>query len=272
MISELNKIVISSKYLSAYTEIIERSISRIGGIQQKHKMKTAANRMCGYVEAHHIIPKSIAPELRLVKENLAYLTPREHFICHLLLERMFRNTQHHYKMLYAVRWLSNKHNLKSAAYNELKVSIRHVNSASAKERLQNPEFREKFFKAANAANKIIRDYDPIKWAQQSMGSTEGRANAKKTQQTASHRKACSERELNKSTEQRLALAKQGQQALVDKLGGEEAYRKYLSNRIKGRRKYINPADGSIRMLREAIDGYVLMSDYNTTVRNHYVYI
>jgi len=40
----------------------------------------------GYVEKHHIIPKSLGGSNR--KENLVVLTAREHFVCHLLLTKM----------------------------------------------------------------------------------------------------------------------------------------------------------------------------------------
>lgn len=40
----------------------------------------------GYVEKHHIIPKSLGGTNK--KENIVSLTARQHFICHLLLTRM----------------------------------------------------------------------------------------------------------------------------------------------------------------------------------------
>jgi hypothetical protein len=291
MIEKIKSLATDSKYTTWYCSIINNAMARTDDIEG---------------ERHHVVPRSIWPDGILLKENIVKLTYKEHYVCHKLLARMLIDPAHTRKMRFALWRLTHKRvndqMCNSRDYESAKVlhkqaleelwaqdgfredmlksrkwfyeseDQKSANSRRAKERLQNPEFREKFFKAANEANKIIRDSDPIKWAQQSMRSAEGKANAKKTQQTDSHRKACSERELNKSPEQRLALAKQGQQALVDKLGGEEAYREYLSNRIKGRRKYINPSDGSIRILREAVDGYVLMADYKLTVRNHYVYI
>lgn len=40
-----------------------------------------------YCELHHIIPKSINNSLKNDKTNLVYLTAREHYICHRLLEK-----------------------------------------------------------------------------------------------------------------------------------------------------------------------------------------
>ena len=33
-------------------------------------------------EEHHIIPKSVRPDLRFVSTNIVRLTLKEHFICH----------------------------------------------------------------------------------------------------------------------------------------------------------------------------------------------
>jgi 5-methylcytosine-specific restriction endonuclease McrA len=50
----------------------------------------------GYVEKHHIIPKSLGGNNSL--ENLVVLTAREHFVCHWLLTKMVENTKHRYQM------------------------------------------------------------------------------------------------------------------------------------------------------------------------------
>jgi hypothetical protein len=54
----------------------------------------------GYVECHHIIPKSLGGSND--KDNLVNLSAREHFICHLLLTKMYsEGTPNHYKMVKA---------------------------------------------------------------------------------------------------------------------------------------------------------------------------
>lgn len=59
-------------YQRIYNEIIDRSKER-GNIE--------------YPERHHIIPRCIGGLDR--KDNIAILTPREHFICHWLLYKMY---------------------------------------------------------------------------------------------------------------------------------------------------------------------------------------
>ena len=54
----------------------------------------------GYIESHHIVPKSLGGTDD--KNNLVNLTAREHFICHLLLTKMYsQNTPNYYKMVKA---------------------------------------------------------------------------------------------------------------------------------------------------------------------------
>ena len=53
----------------------------------------------GYTETHHIIPRSIGGGD--VSDNLVKLTAREHFIAHWLLWKIFKNTEHEIKMMYA---------------------------------------------------------------------------------------------------------------------------------------------------------------------------
>lgn len=63
-------------------------------------IKRASNRLLeGYSEQHHIIPKSLGGGDAI--DNLAILTAREHFICHLLLVRMTTGT-FKVKMIYAL--------------------------------------------------------------------------------------------------------------------------------------------------------------------------
>jgi hypothetical protein len=64
---------LDNKYTSIYFNLINRAKSRI----LDHST---------YVERHHIIPKSLGGSNK--KDNIAKLTPREHFICHLLLPKM----------------------------------------------------------------------------------------------------------------------------------------------------------------------------------------
>lgn len=53
----------------------------------------------GYTEKHHIIPKCLNGSND--KDNIANLTAREHFICHLLLTKMVKTKEHRSKMFCA---------------------------------------------------------------------------------------------------------------------------------------------------------------------------
>jgi len=64
---------LKNKYTKWYNNIILDAAARV-------------NRT-GYYEKHHIVPKSIGGTND--KSNLIYLTAKEHFICHLLLTKMF---------------------------------------------------------------------------------------------------------------------------------------------------------------------------------------
>ena len=60
-------------------------------------ISNAQNRdISGYVEKHHIIPKSLGGSNK--QENLVKLTAREHFICHWLLTKMVQQTKQKYQM------------------------------------------------------------------------------------------------------------------------------------------------------------------------------
>jgi hypothetical protein len=83
---------LENKYTKIYRSIIENS--------------KAKNRKKGeeYYENHHIIPKSLGGSNS--KDNLVFLTPREHFICHLILTKITVDSDR-VKMIYALRRLAN---------------------------------------------------------------------------------------------------------------------------------------------------------------------
>jgi len=91
-------IFISNKYSKCYYNII------INALQADRKKLPRNNKNFTYYESHHIIPKSIKPEFRdlnLNPWNKALLTPKEHFICHLLLTKMLSDSDKN-KMVYAL--------------------------------------------------------------------------------------------------------------------------------------------------------------------------
>ena len=56
-----------------------------------------------YTESHHIIPQSLGGTN--LPENITKLTAREHFICHWLLTKIYREGEEHWKMVNALRFM-----------------------------------------------------------------------------------------------------------------------------------------------------------------------
>ena len=83
---------LSNKYTEWYNRIISSAKTR------GFELKLDATRVLGYVEQHHILPASLGGSKK--KDNLVFLTAREHFICHWLLTKMCSG-QYKIKMAYA---------------------------------------------------------------------------------------------------------------------------------------------------------------------------
>ena len=81
---------LQNKYTRWYYNIIDRAKSRV---LVEHK------------ETHHIIPKCLGGDNS--KENLADLTGKEHFLCHLLLTKMVPDNK---KLIYAAWGMANLNN------------------------------------------------------------------------------------------------------------------------------------------------------------------
>lgn len=85
----------SNKYTAWYIKIIENASTQLRSKKDR------------YYEAHHIIPKSFGGSNQ--KTNLVLLTPREHFVCHLLLPKMMLDPVKVGKMVYAFYRMKHKH-------------------------------------------------------------------------------------------------------------------------------------------------------------------
>lgn len=88
-------IFIDNKYYQTYNRLIQKN---------KHLSRAAAKQLYGYVEKHHIVPKSIGGTNDA--SNLVYLSGRQHFVAHKLLVK-FTNSQDKYKMLEAIATFNN---------------------------------------------------------------------------------------------------------------------------------------------------------------------
>jgi 5-methylcytosine-specific restriction endonuclease McrA len=80
-------IFINNKYTTWYNSIINKAKDRT---------------INGYTEKHHIIPSSLGGSNDT--DNLVKLTPREHFVCHLLLTKMTTGNAR-YKMNFALYFM-----------------------------------------------------------------------------------------------------------------------------------------------------------------------
>lgn len=77
----------NSKYTNTYFKIVNRARDRV---------------LEGYSEKHHIIPRSLGGSDD--SDNIAVLTAREHYVCHLLLTKMTQG-RNQLKMRYALQFM-----------------------------------------------------------------------------------------------------------------------------------------------------------------------
>lgn len=90
---------LDNKYTKWYYSIISNSQSVV-----RYKYRGQ------YYESHHILPRSLFPEYKSDPSNKVLLTPKEHFICHLLLTKMTSGLSK-YKMIYAFKMFINVKNI-----------------------------------------------------------------------------------------------------------------------------------------------------------------
>lgn len=88
------KIALSNKYTKWYCNIIEKSL-----IRKNENVNVK-------IEKHHIVPKSFNINSK-DKNNIVQLTLREHYICHILLSKMFDDVILKTKMIYALWQMTN---------------------------------------------------------------------------------------------------------------------------------------------------------------------
>jgi len=92
-------------YQRIYDQICQRAKSEL----EKRKEH---NKNGGYYEGHHIIPKCLGGLGKYQdydNNNIALLTPKEHYICHKLLIEIYRNHELVGKLKYALFSLGNMH-------------------------------------------------------------------------------------------------------------------------------------------------------------------
>ena len=125
-----------NKYTKWYNRIIDRAKDRV---------------LEPPFERHHIKPRSLGGTDD--KENIAFITPREHFICHWLLIKMTTGEEH-YKMLNALRMMRAdnpgqkrfKTKITSRVYESIKLEYAKLQSEKVRGK-NNPMYGDKFFRS-----------------------------------------------------------------------------------------------------------------------------
>ena len=137
-----------NKYTTTYYSIIYNAQTR------NISTKKQATEMLGYAERHHIIPRCLGGTN--LKENLIFLTAREHFICHLLLVKMLIGPSK-YKMAFALNRMlsfSTKHNRYIPSSKLYELSRKYRNEAISIVHKGIPESIESNFKRSKATKGI----------------------------------------------------------------------------------------------------------------------
>lgn len=126
-------------YEKCYREIIKNA-----------KLQIVVRTQSGnYFENHHILPKSLGGSND--KSNLVMLTPREHFICHWLLVKMYnKGTNERMKMLFAFwRMRGNPNNrryVNSRAYEKLRTEFsKHIGEMNKHFGSENSQFGKHWY-------------------------------------------------------------------------------------------------------------------------------
>lgn len=128
----MKNLFLDNKYTTWYNHIITSA-------KNKSRIKLRKNNpKYQYFEKHHIIPRSLNGTND--SENLVLLTPKEHYVCHLLLTKMCISKIHKNKMLYAFNRTSQsvaKQKINSSMYQKLRIEFSKMRSETSKGKLNN---------------------------------------------------------------------------------------------------------------------------------------
>lgn len=133
-----------------------------------------------------------------------------------------------------------------------------MRSELTRKQMSDPEQRAIAAKTLADAH-INIDHTTEEWVGRSFRSEGAIKKQLESTKSEGFREKCREREMRKSDADRSAFASVGARALRDKFPDEAAYREYLSSRIKGRVKVVNPDTLEVRVVNQSDfpDGWVL---------------
>lgn len=143
-----------------YERIYERII-------QKAKLENRKRGEGIYYERHHIKPQSLFKDLKKDPNNMVLLTPKEHFICHMLLSEIYPGKE----MQYAIWRMCNdgKYKVSARYYDCVKKRISETTRELSKGRVPSKETRRKISEAnkgkkrsEETKRKLRESYDPQK--------------------------------------------------------------------------------------------------------------
>lgn len=112
-LQQIRDICLPNKYTKWYCNIISKRF-------QQFSSRKEAKETLGYVEGHHILPKAFKMGGEKDKENIVFLTAREHFIVHMLLIKMIGGEIKH-RMSSSLIYMSNKTSMSSITYETVRI-------------------------------------------------------------------------------------------------------------------------------------------------------
>lgn len=77
-------------------------------IYEKLMIRAEDRELTGYFERHHVIPRCMGGTNN--RENIVKLTPEEHFLAHVLLLKIYRNTQYRHALAKACNYMCSDFN------------------------------------------------------------------------------------------------------------------------------------------------------------------
>lgn len=119
------------------------------------------NSLDVYTEKHHIIPKSLGGNNK--KSNLVRLTAREHYICHLLLTKIYKDNESHNKMIYAFFMMCNMEsenqkrnfNINSRLYEKRKIEFSQL--MRRKKSLENKKYMWIYNPSLKLCKRVVKE-------------------------------------------------------------------------------------------------------------------
>lgn len=106
-------------YSKIYDKLIQRGKNRV---------------LSGYVERHHIIPRCMGGSDDV--SNLVALTPEEHFVAHLLLLKIHKNSQYRFALAKSVQFLKQGKHSKKHGWFRREIAAAHSAHQSGKNNSQ----------------------------------------------------------------------------------------------------------------------------------------